>query len=260
MATADAIPWYHTIELPGGVVTPGRWDTRASAAKLPIPSALAGARCLDIGTWDGFWAFEMERRGADEVVAIDLQDMSQWDWPGNAPAKVKAEWVAGADDFPGYRVAHEALGSRVERREMSVYDLDPAAIGLFDFIFMGSLLPHLRDPVRALGAVRSVMKDGGTFLSADVFSISMTLLHPFRPAANLHGDRNPAWWTPNIQCRKRWVKSAGFEIEKVGAPYFVARGVGAPRPRRQLRARVMAHLGLHHLWILARATAQESTA
>jgi hypothetical protein len=32
--------------------------------RLPWPSSLAGMRCLDIGTMDDFWAFELERRGA----------------------------------------------------------------------------------------------------------------------------------------------------------------------------------------------------
>src|ERR1051325_3342075 len=33
--------WYHTLELPGGVVTPGMFDTRPAAAKIPMPSSLA---------------------------------------------------------------------------------------------------------------------------------------------------------------------------------------------------------------------------
>src|ERR1051326_1597538 len=57
--------WYHTLELPGGVVTPGMFDTRPAATKIGMPPSLAGKRCLDVGTSDGFWAFEMERRGAD---------------------------------------------------------------------------------------------------------------------------------------------------------------------------------------------------
>lgn len=32
-----------------------------------------GMCALNVGTWDGFWAFEMERRGA-EVVALNLDD------------------------------------------------------------------------------------------------------------------------------------------------------------------------------------------
>nr|MBA2506600.1 methyltransferase type 11 [Thermoleophilaceae bacterium] len=62
--------WYHSIEVAPGVVTPGQVDLRGTAEKL-LPPSLASTRALDVGTFDGFWAFEMERRGA-EVVAIDV--------------------------------------------------------------------------------------------------------------------------------------------------------------------------------------------
>jgi tRNA (mo5U34)-methyltransferase len=48
--------WYHRIELPGGVTTPGWAPLSADAYRLP--SDLAGKRVLDIGAWDGFWSFE----------------------------------------------------------------------------------------------------------------------------------------------------------------------------------------------------------
>lgn len=33
-------------------------------SKLPLPDSLDGMRCLDVGTQNGFWAFELERRAA----------------------------------------------------------------------------------------------------------------------------------------------------------------------------------------------------
>src|SRR6478735_9319868 len=80
-ARARELSWYHSLELAPGVVTPGFFDTRPTVAKVPLPADLTGKRCLDVGTWDGFWAFEMERRGAASVTAIDLDDPQQWDWP-----------------------------------------------------------------------------------------------------------------------------------------------------------------------------------
>ena len=69
------LPWWHRIEVAPGVTTPGAWDLAPMAARLPWPAArLDGLRCLDVGTMDGFWAFEMERRGAADVVAVDLLD------------------------------------------------------------------------------------------------------------------------------------------------------------------------------------------
>ena len=61
-------------------MTPGGWDLRATADALPWPKEpLTGLRCLDIGTMDGFWAFELERRGAGEVLATDVLDAARLD-------------------------------------------------------------------------------------------------------------------------------------------------------------------------------------
>ena len=81
--------WYHTIELPDGVVTHGVFDTVRELEHVPLPASLEGKRCLDVGTADGFWAFEMERRGASEVVAVDVPDRSALDWPATVD---EAEW------------------------------------------------------------------------------------------------------------------------------------------------------------------------
>ena len=244
---ADA-RWYHTLELPGGVVTPGRWDTRQLLGKLPFPADLTGARALDIGTWDGFWAFEMERRGAAEVVAIDVDDVRRWDWPLPAPAGGVESLLARKSKNAGFAVAHRALGSAVERRDLSVYELDPARAGSFDFAFLGSLLLHLRDPVGALQAVRSVVR--GTLLVCDQISLTQTVLRPFSPAADLAVRREPHWWTPNKKALERFVASAGFEILATGGPILLRPGPGAPRSRD-----VLHRLGMPHAWVLARPVA-----
>jgi SAM-dependent methyltransferase len=244
------VSWYHTIELPGGIVTPGRWDTRASAAKLPLPGSLDGMRCLDVGTWDGFWAFEMERRGAAEVVAIDVADASGWDWPEAAARPTLDAWeTGGAGARTGFDVAHDALGSRARRLELSVYDVSPEELGAFDFVLVGSLLRHLRDPVRALSALRPVVR--GQLLSADGFSITLSLLRPFRPAADLAGLDVPHWWSPNLAARRRLLEAAGFRVLRTGRPYFLKRGPGADRLRLSPRAGFTALLGLPQAWVLA---------
>ena len=65
--------YYHSIELPDGRVIPGFQSIetqRSRIAQFPIPQDLRGKRVLDIGAWDGWFSFEMERRGAS-VVAVD---------------------------------------------------------------------------------------------------------------------------------------------------------------------------------------------
>jgi tRNA (mo5U34)-methyltransferase len=72
-ARVGEISWYHTLELAPGLETKGWFDLRADVPRYGLPERMDGLRALEVGTWDGFWAFEMERRGA-EVVALDLDD------------------------------------------------------------------------------------------------------------------------------------------------------------------------------------------
>src|SRR5262249_2616746 len=66
-----ARPWFHTIDLGDGVVTPGCDNSPAKVAYLGMPERLDGLSVLDIGAYDGFFSFECERRGAARVVAAD---------------------------------------------------------------------------------------------------------------------------------------------------------------------------------------------
>jgi tRNA (mo5U34)-methyltransferase len=233
IATAiKGLQWYHTLELAPGVVTPGWFDLRTLAPKLPFPS-LTGARCLDVGTFDGFWAFEMERRGAAEVVAVDLLDPQRWDWPyGAEDASVQAigeRKRAGS----GFELAAKSLGSRVVRHDMSVYDLDPAVLGEFDFVYVGSLLLHLRDPVRALERVRSLCR--GSLLLVDAIDLTLSVRHPRRPVAGLDGQGRPWWWKPNVAGLARMVESAGFTVTASPQRVLMPPGAGQLRARPKLR-------------------------
>jgi tRNA (mo5U34)-methyltransferase len=62
--------WYHCIEVAPGVVTPGINNGSETLRHLAIPANLHGKRVLDLGARDGYFSFEMARRGA-EVLAID---------------------------------------------------------------------------------------------------------------------------------------------------------------------------------------------
>ena len=224
--------WYHTLELAPGVRTPGWFDLREIAAEI-LPPSLAGRRCLDVGTFDGFWAFEMERRGAAEVVAIDILDPTQWDWPANSTAEVMAALAERKRGGAGFELAHEALGSAVERRELSVYDLDPGLVGEFDFVYVGSLLLHLRDPVRALAAARSVC--AGEAVLVDAIDLPRTLLHRRRPVATLDGQGRPWWWKPNLAALARLAEAAGFELVRPPRRLYMPLGDGHPRRLRSPR-------------------------
>src|SRR5437763_11805220 len=125
--------WYHTIDLPDGSTTPGWLDTRPVARLVPWPSSLQGGRCLDVGAFDGFWSFEMERRGAAEVVAIDVDDPERLDFAIDYQT-VGPEHIREIDTErePGFAPSKAALGSSIVRRNRSDYNLDNTAYARCD--------------------------------------------------------------------------------------------------------------------------------
>jgi tRNA (mo5U34)-methyltransferase len=166
------IEWYHTIELGNGVVTPGFVDHRPHLHLFPLPASLAGKRCLDVATADGFWAFEMERRGAAEVVATDVYSRHDCDFPTNfwqeyfnaMPNEVKGR---------AFAFAKRALRSRARRQLVNVYELSPERVGTFDFVFMSDILLHLRDPLKAVEAVWTVVRPGGRIILAEPYDTEL---------------------------------------------------------------------------------------
>src|SRR6204780_4689052 len=70
----DSVPfWWHSIDLGDGLVTPGHKTPDVLARELEalrLPD-VRGRSVLDIGGWDGFFAFEAERRGARRVAVLD---------------------------------------------------------------------------------------------------------------------------------------------------------------------------------------------
>jgi tRNA (mo5U34)-methyltransferase len=211
-AEVDATLWYHTLDLPGGVTTPGFFDLRGLDDRV-LPADLGGLRCLDVGTASGFWAFAMERRGAAEVVALDLVEPAAQDWQGGrGPNEV---YLAPAEDAArGLAVARRALGSRVRPLDLSVYDLDPVLHGRFDLVFVGNLLIHLRDPVGALQAIRRVT--AGHVISVEAVTLLYSLLAPRAPVAQLWPEDDVRWWTPNVAAHLRWLRAAGFAAHRRG--------------------------------------------
>ena len=204
--------WYHTLDLGEGAVTSGMFDHRPVVDRYLLPDRLDGLKCLDVGTMDGFWAFEMERRGASEVHALDIDDPEALDWP----ASLRSVTVKTLDETKGdrFELARKALGSRVERHLLSVYDLSPG-LGSFDLVFCGDLLVHLKDPVTAIERIRSVCS--GTAI------VATPIVRPRpwrrRPLAEFDGIDEFQWWTPSQSALERMVTAAGFRRVQGGRPF-----------------------------------------
>jgi tRNA (mo5U34)-methyltransferase len=149
--------WYHTIDLGNGLTTKGIFDHRPVVHCYGLPESLEGKTCLDVGTGDGFFAFEMERRGAARVVAIDIAKCEDFDLlPQIKPRLLLAD--EGPHRFK-FQIAHAMRRSRVEFKLCNVYDLSPETVGMFDVVFCGSMLLHLQNPLKALSNIRSVTRE-----------------------------------------------------------------------------------------------------
>jgi tRNA (mo5U34)-methyltransferase len=216
--------FYHSIDIKPGVSTKGWWDLRHALPLMPFPD-VKGKRCLDIGTWDGFYAYEMERRGAAEVVAIDVADMAEVDYPPEARADpyFDPSHTGKQPRSAGFHLLHELLESNVQWRGANVYDLNPDDHGTFDVVIMGSLLVHLRDPVRALDAIRSVLSPGGKFLSVDFIHPVVHLLARRRPLFELRAVGSDfQWWLASEAGLRHLLHVGGFTITDA-SPMFLLR-------------------------------------
>lgn len=232
--------WYHCIDLAADLTTPGWFDLRPIVDLMPWPD-VDGKRCLDIGTYDGFLAFELERRGASEVVATDIAGHDDWDWlPRDRARRAEADLaeIAG-EKGAGFRVAAAALGSSVRREVCSIYDLTPARFGTFDVVVCGSLLLHLRDPFRALAAVRSLCS--GVFLSAETIDLPLSVVQPKRASMHLVGEIGQ-WTIPNAAGHVRMLDVAGFDVVAKSRPYAIP--YGPSHTPRERSARDMANAAL----------------
>ena len=213
-----------------GARTPGWFDLRELAARRS-PASLAGKRCLDVGTFDGFWAFEMERRGAAEVVAVDVLDPRRWDWPASSTEAV----VAAARRAQGARRrASSSRARRSARRSSASSSASTTStrttLGEFDFVYVGSLLLHLRDPVGALtrGALGMLRRAARV-----VDAIDLALRSRSSPPAGRRPSRASAargGGSRTCAALARMVEAAGFEL--AGTPQRVTMPPGAGHPPR----------------------------
>jgi tRNA (mo5U34)-methyltransferase len=194
--------WWHSFELPDGTLIEGVCGLASLQDRIgpfPIPQDLQGKRVLDIGTWDGWFAFEMERRGA-EVLAID-------------------SW-----DTPLFHQMHARLGSRVEYRQIDMYKLTPETVGRFDIVLFMGVLYHLKHPLLALERVCALTTDMAvvdSFVLREEHLLGESVER--RPVMEFYetnemGGQTDNWVGPSLPCLMSLCRTAGFarvELRKV---------------------------------------------
>lgn len=179
--------WWHTIELPNGIKTPGhvseethKWISGA------IPEYLTGKTILDIATCDGYYSFLAEKRGAKRVLASDIYE-------------------------GGFDIAREILNSKVDHIVMDVYDLDSLQES-FDIVFCFGLYYHLKNPMLAFEKLSKKCKE---LLIVEGYIIdNKEPIMRFYEKDELNKDASN-WWGASVECLIEMVRSCGFEKHDV---------------------------------------------
>jgi tRNA (mo5U34)-methyltransferase len=190
IAELETLGFYHTIELPGGEVLPGLLSVerlRNRLTQFEIPADLRGKRVLDIGAWDGFYTFEMERRGA-HVVALDLFRNEKFLLARDL-VKSKAEYVVG-----------------------DICRLSSKELGRFDIVLFFGVLYHLKHPLLALENVCELTTDTAyveSYVIDDGTDLNAVPVLEFYERTELRGQFDN-WVGPNVSCLLAMARTAGF--------------------------------------------------
>jgi tRNA (mo5U34)-methyltransferase len=222
-------PWFHNLDLRGVKTAPTHFLGDYPAFKFQqfadaVPEDLTGKTVLDIGCNAGFYSFEMKRRGAERVVAIDSDD----------------NYLRQA------RFAATVLEMDIELQNMSVYEIATLQ-EKFDFVIFMGVLYHLRHPLFALDLIREhVAKDLMLFQSMQRGSEEVDPLkadYPFCEQAIFNQPGFPKmhfiekrytgdptnWWIPNRACVEAMLRASGFSIVKHPEPeVYLCRVAGIP--------------------------------
>jgi 2-polyprenyl-3-methyl-5-hydroxy-6-metoxy-1,4-benzoquinol methylase len=211
------VHFYHSFSLSNGVRMDGDWDIALSIADYRFPS-LRGKRVLDIGPASGWFSFWMEAQGAD-VTVVETRGYGDFDVYGvhsytGEDGRPPERLIDGKPIYYGpasasFWAMHDILESKVRYVNGRIYEVSPALFSEpFDLVFVGALLPHLRDPIGALRAARSVCR-GLCIATASTWTEHDANPTPVQILPYTHIDKI-SWWLPNKASYEHWFKAAGF--------------------------------------------------
>jgi tRNA (mo5U34)-methyltransferase len=256
-AQADTINWFHSIDLAQGVRTKGASNPPLGLDQLP---AFRGRSVLDIGAWDGYYAFLAEREGASRVVALDHY---VWGLDGaarNAYWKECAErgqlpdhdldstkfWRPELPGKRGFDFARKALNSKAEEMVADFMSANLDDIGKFDVVLYLGVLYHMKEPLTCLERVRRVTRQVAVIETEALHfrDFEQDSLLRFHPGDELYGDFGN-WYVPNIRALHSLCLAAGFTSvdTKVGPPITDVSVTSRSLRRRARRAHLTERLG-----------------
>jgi tRNA (mo5U34)-methyltransferase len=224
---ASVSQWWHSIEVAPGVWTPGSKTSDVHAAELSMfrfPD-LTGKSVLDIGGWDGFYAFHAEELGARRVALLDsyvwsldlvgLRDyIARCVAEGVAPPPYHETEFWHPDQLPGKRgfdTARELRGSDVEPIVADFTSAPLEAIGVWDVVLFLGVLYHLEDPLGGLRRLAAVTNECA-ILETEAIVIGGDpegSFWEFYPTDELAADSSN-WFVPTPAALEGALLAAGF--------------------------------------------------
>ena len=189
------VTWFHSFRFPDGEEARGLKSAEILSAEAGaiFAGGVEGKTVLDVGSWDGFFAFEAEKRGAARVLATD-----HFCWSGEG-------WGTKA----GFDHAHAKLGSRVETLDIDVPEIAPATVGTFDVVLFLGVLYHLKEPLAGLERVASVARETLVVETETALDVLPWPLMRFYEGDELNRDPTN-FWAPNRAGLAALLRSVGF--------------------------------------------------
>lgn len=213
-ALVDSYKWWHRIPLSDDYTTPGicpHGNSSDFESRFGFLKDFSGKSVLDVGTYDGLFAFEAEKRGAGHITAIDLYQYSNDPIIANQP----------------FQLAKEVLKSNIIFRfdTLEIYNYTTISSELmynrFDYILHYGILYHIKNPLQHVEMLMNLANDGGTILLETAISKTTTVPSlEYRPGF----DEDPTnYFYPN----KEWVELAFKENGAKSVECFYNDGIRA---------------------------------
>lgn len=212
--------FYHLTDLPGLGQVGGDWDLTDVADDYLGRIDYSGKRALDIGAASGYLSFQMEARGAD-VVSFDMCSGKSWNVVPRAANQQKLDSDSRSREVchsrlqNAYWFCHQRLNSRAKVHYGDVYQL-PLELGNFDTVFLGMILPHLRDPFQAIYSASRLAVDTLIITNpgrkTGLIDRLFGRLYQAKFLPSKSNDLVDAWWALSSSCIERMLGTVGFEV------------------------------------------------
>lgn len=248
--------WYHSFYFDNGFSQRGDYDLGIGIEEYGFPADMSGLDVLDVGTGSGWFATLFEQRGA-RVTTVDVRGYGDFDVFGR-PGYLPIEHSRPVPDLvlpggrpvyhspvsKGFWVMKDLLGLAAGFVNARIYDLRPELFdgSTFDLVFVGSLLMHVRDPIAALAAARSVCRGRLIANTLRIEGDGDSDTTPFQillatPESSIN------WWLPSRACVRKWFEGAGFrECSIAGTVTLVPDSPYADELGRSSACRQVLHL------------------